>query len=480
VICVRTRHNPLIAGTLRLRGTHAALAAGAALLLAAPPALAAPGASGTGDSVYPHLGNGGYDVEHYDLDLAYAPKRSTISGRMTITATATQELSSFSLDMRHWLRARTVTVNGVAAATRQKGAKLNVTPPAAIANGAQFTVSIPYGGRPRPVDGSGGRREGWIPTRDGGMVASEPEGTPSWIPSNSSLTDKASWEMRFAVPKPLKAISNGLLLEVRRAGRKRVWRWAESQPMVPYLATVAIGRFRLHRSTVGGVPSIVAVDPTVARGVPKGIKRTAGILELFTSRFGPYPFDSIGAIVEDGPASFGLETQTRPIYDFAPPGGIHAHEIAHQYFGDSVGFGRWQDIWLAEGFAQWSMWLWRDFVGNQSLKSSFRRAYSVPDGNIFGFYWRPAPGAILDPDKLFSISVYERGAMTVEALRREIGDDAFYATIRDWLESRRYGTGTVPDFIALAEAKAGRDLDAFFNLWLFQKAKPTGPMAHAG
>ncbi len=399
---------------------------------------------------------------------------------MTISATATQELSRFSLDMRDWLRARAVTVNGARATSRQKGGKLFVTPPAPIASGAQFTVSIPYRGTPKPVDGAGGRLEGWIPTRDGGMVASEPEGAPSWIPSNSSLTDKASWELRFSVPKPLKAVSNGQLLEVRGAGRKRVWRWAESQPMVPYLATVAIGHFRLHRSTVAGLPSIVAVDPSVSRRVPKGIKRTAGIVELFTSRFGPYPFDSIGAIVDDGQGRVGLETQTRPIYDFAPSGGIHAHEIAHQYFGDSVGFQRWQDIWLAEGFAQWSMWLWRDFVGNQTLESSFERSYSFPGSELFGFYWRPAPGRRpWHTSKLFAISVYERGAMTVEALRREIGDDAFYATIRDWLAQRRYGTGTVPDFMALAEQHAGRDLTPFFDLWLFRRAKPTGPMAHA-
>jgi aminopeptidase N len=464
----------------RCRAWTAAAAAAAALLLAAaqaPASAASAGATGSGDPVYPHLGNGGYDVAHYDLELAYAPKRRAISGRMTIAAKATQELSRLSFDMRHWLRARKVMVNGAPATTRQKGAKLFVTPSAPIASGAQFTVAIPYGGRPKPVDGAGGREEGWIPTRDGGMVASEPEGAPSWIPSNSSLTDKASWELRFAVPKPLKAVSNGQLLDVRAAGRKRVWRWAESEPMVPYLATVAIGHFKLHRSTVAGLPSIVAVDPSVARRIPKGIKRTAGIVELFTSRFGPYPFDSIGAIVDDGQGSVALETQTRPIYDFAPSGGIHAHEIAHQYFGDSVGFQRWQDIWLAEGFAQWSMWLWRDFVGNESLKSSFERSYSFP--GKFGFYWRPAPGGVRSAGKLFAISVYERGAMTVEALRREIGDDAFYATIRDWLAQRRYGTGTVPDFIALAEQRTGRDLNPFFDLWLFQRAKPKGPLAHA-
>jgi aminopeptidase N len=454
----------------RLSLVRACLAAGAALLLAAPAAVAAPGASGNGDSVYPHLGNGGYDVAHYDLTLAYAPKRGAIAGRMTITATATQELSSFSLDMRRRLRAGRVTLDGVPAARRQKGAKLNVTPPAAIPSGAEFTVSIPYRGRPRSVDGSGGRREGWIPTRDGAMVASEPEGAPSWIPTNSSLTDKASLELRFAVPKPLKAVSNGRLLEVRGAGRKRVWLWASSQPMVPYLATLAIGRFRLHRATVSGIPSIVAIDPSVTRRVPKAFRRSAQIVELFASRFGPYPFDSIGAILDDGFGDVALETQTRPIYDYIPSTGIHAHEIAHQWFGNSVGFQRWQDIWLAEGFAQWSMWMWRDFAGTQSLSSSFKSSYA-PAG-FLGFYWRPAPGAVLSADKLFAISVYERGAMTVEALRREIGDDAFYATIRDWLASRRFGTGTVPNFTALAEAHAGRDLDAFFNAWLYERAKP--------
>jgi aminopeptidase N len=459
------------------------MAAAAVLLFAVAPASAAsPGASGSGDSFFPHLGNGGYDVDHYDVRLAYGPTRRVISGEVAIAAKATQDLSSFSLDMRPWLKVREVSLGGAAATIRRQKAKLFVTPASAISSGQAFTVTVSYRGRPKVVRDPDGRHEGWIETGEGALVAAEPQGAPSWIPSNADLTDKATWDLRFVVPRGLKAVSNGRLLEVRPLGgkpvpRKRLFHWAESQPMAAYLATVAIGRFRLFRSRIASLPSIVAVDPDVAERPSKGIERTAGMLALFGARFGPYPFDSIGAIVDPSKGFLALETQTRPIYSFPPKGGIHAHEIAHQWFGDAVGFARWQDIWLAEGFAQWSMWLWRDHVGQQSLGSSFRRSYSVPAD--FNLYWRPAPGAVGTPRKLFSIAVYERGAMTVEALRRELGNASFYALIRDWVAQRRFGTGTIPDFIALAEQHAGRDLDAFFHLWLFRPAKPAGPLAHA-
>jgi aminopeptidase N len=469
-------HNVVVAGTPRLQGFAACAAAVTALLCAAP-ATAAPGATGTGDSFFPHLGNGGYDATHYDVDLTYEPKPRTISGQVRIAARATQELSSFTLDMRRWLKVRSVTLDGVRVAHRQRGAKLFVTPGAAIPEGGTFTVAIRYRGRPKTVRDPDGRHEGWIETDDGALVAAEPQGAPTWIPCNASLTDKATYSLRFTVPKPLKAISNGRLLGVSRHGRKRTWSWAVGQPMAAYLATVGIGRFRLFRSQVAGLPSIVAVDPRRGRRVPKGIARTPGMVALFAKRFGAYPFDSVGAIVDHFKGFLGLETQTRPVYNHAPKGGIHSHEIAHQWFGDSVGFGRWQDIWLAEGFAQWSMWLWRDHVGQESLKSSFRRSYSWP--RFSDFYWRPPPGAVGSPRNLFSISVYERGAMTVEALRREVGNATFYAIVRDWLAQRRYGTGTVPDFTALAEQHAGRDLTPFFDLWLYRPAKPTGPLAHA-
>jgi len=457
------------------------LAAATAAALACVPASAAaaptPGAAGSGDPFFPGLGNGGYDVGHYDVRLSYAPKPRTIRGAVTISATAIQDLSSFTLDMRRWLLPLGASIDGTAAVTRRKRAKVRIAPATPIPSGAPFTLVLRYRGRPKAVRDPDGSSDGWMATGDGALVAAEPQGAPGWLPSNASLGDKATLSITATVPRPLKAVANGRLLEVTRLGAKTSFSWRASEPMAAYLATLAIGRFRLIKETVAGLPSIVAVDPRLARRVPKGIGRTGGMISLFERSFGAYPFDSVGAIVDAGKGIVALETQTRPIYDFVPPGGIHAHEIAHQWWGDAVGFARWRDIWLAEGFAQWSMWLWRDEVGAEKLGRSFKRSYSVPAR--FKGYWNPPPGKLGNPRHLFGLSVYERGAMTVEALRRELGNDAFYGLLRDWIAQRRYGTGTIPDFIALAEQHAGRDLGEFFELWLYRKGKPRGPLAHA-
>ncbi len=448
----------------------AALAAAALLIGATAAAAASPGARSAHDSFFPSLGNGGYDAGHYDVRLAYSPRGGRLKGRVAVDAVATQDLSSFSLDLRPRLRVLAVSVNGVRARARRPKAKLIITPAAPLADGTPFTATVRYRGRPQPAIDPDKALDGWIPTRDGAFVANEPQGVPTWMPSNASLTDKASYDFRITVPRPLKAIANGRLRGVRRRGDRTTWSWSESQPMAAYLATATIGRFRLFRSRIAGLPSWVAVDPRTGSQPPKAVRRTAGIIAFFARRYGPYPFDSLGAIVDRADVGYALETQTRPIYEAPPNASVHAHELAHQWFGDSVGFARWRDIWLAEGFAQWSMWLWRDHVGVQTIGSSFRHAHRVPASNHG--YWNPPPGRPGAPKRLFDLAIYARGAMAVEAFRRKVGNADFYATLRAWLAQRRYGTGTVGAFTKLAERTSGRPLNRFFGEWLYKGGKP--------
>jgi aminopeptidase N len=437
----------------------------AAGLAIAPASFAqSPGAPGLGDPYFPLMGNGGYEVDHYDLNLAVRPKPNRIRAIATLDATATQALSSFNLDFRG-LRVRSVSVNGTRAAVARRGGELTVTPPAALAAGARFSVVVAYRGRPRSIGGVG-----WTKTRDGTTAFSEPNGSPSWFPCNDHPTDKATYSFTVTVPRRYRAIANGVLDSVRRHGAARTFSWHEPEPMATYLATVTTGHFRVRRSSVDGLPAWSAVGPGLGRASRRGLKKLPGIVALYGSRFGAYPFSSAGSIVVSGKSETALETQTRPVYLGAPFPDVVAHETAHQWFGDDVSVARWQDIWLNEGFATWVTWMWETRGADAKLRRVFHRFFRKRPFGIRGF-WKLPPGAP-GPKKLFSLAVYYRGAMALEALREKVGDAAFYATLRDWVSEHRYGNGSTQQFIALAEADSGVSLGHFFDLWLFQPRRP--------
>ena len=429
----------------------------------------APGAAGVGDPFFPSAGNGGYDVVHYDLDLDYSPKRARAHAVAAITATATQDLASFQLDYSGPKVSR-VTVDGGHVPFGHRHGELVVTPAAGIAAGSQFTTVVEYAGKLRATRGP--LRAGWFPTRDGAFVAGEPRGAPTWFPCNDHPTDKATFGFRITVPAGRKAIANGVLVEHTRSGGSSTWVWREDSPMAPYLATATNGRFRLTESTYGPLPFYLAVDPREAQAAKRGLRKLPAILDYFQGLFGEYPFGSAGAIVDRAPfVGYALETQGIPVFDRAPDEVLIAHEIAHQWFGDSVSVARWSDIWLNEGFATWAEWNWIEHTGGPTTARTLRDLLATPRGARR--FWRPAPG---DPGKrhMFDNTVYVRGAMALEALRQKVGNETFLAILRSWVAERRYGNATIDDFIATAESQSGQELDEFFRIWLFDRAKPKG------
>ncbi len=433
------------------------------------------GTPGVGDPYFPALGNGGFDVSHYDLDVRYTPDNGRLDGRTTLTARATRSLSAFHLDLRR-LDVTHVEVNGLAAAFTRTGDKIKIRPALPLVKGRSFTATITYGGIPRPLDGPivFGSKYGWMKTADGVFVACEPNAASTWFPSSDHPSDKATFDIRIRAPKGLTAISNGRLLATHDQGTTCLLYTDRTKPMAPYAATATIGKFDVRRGTTrGGIPVYVATDPALPTGKLDFYGITAEATDYWSTLFGPYPFEETGAIVDDMPqAEFSLETQTKPVYSAVRDESTVVHELAHQWFGDSVSVATWKDIWLNEGFATYAEWLWAEHKGRKTAHQSFLEAYNQrPAEDPF---WKID---IADPqrDTMFSRAVYFRGAMALQMLRERIGDRAFFKLLPLWTKLHRGGNVRTAQFVGLAEAVAHQDLDEVFHTWLSAPGKPKLP-----
>jgi aminopeptidase N len=447
-----------------------------------------PGAPGIGDPYYPLDGNGGYDVEHYDLDLRYDPATDTISGTATVEATATQDLSAFDLDLEG-LQVREVTVDGRPAAHTRAGQELTVTPELALRDGRDFEVAVTYDGVPQTIqDELGG--SGFFHTDDGAVVAGQPHGAATWFPANDHPLDAASVDVSITVPEGLEGVSNGVLRGSDTRDGWTTWEWRARDPMATYLVTLAVGQFDLRRYEADGIRFWDAVDPALAtldldpatggplvgEVVDASLARQPEVLRFLSDTFGPYPFNASGGIVDNTPnLGFALETQTRPVYSpvfFTDPvlgDLVVVHELTHQWYGDSVRLAAWRDIWLNEGFATYAEWLWQEREGSSTAQQQFELTYNGMSPEL----WQvvigdPGPGV----GQLFSAAVYNRGAMTLHTLRQVVGDTAFFQVLQEWAATRAGEAVTTAEFVELAEQVSGRDLDDLFQAWLYTPERP--------
>ncbi|MFG2127489.1 M1 family metallopeptidase [Streptomyces sp. NPDC048751] len=446
----------------------------AALLAAAGPAAAGTtGTAGVGDPYFPLAGNGGYHVGHYDLTLRYDPRSRRLDGTAVLTARATQRLTRFDLDFQG-LKVTGLSVDHARADHRRAGQELVVTPHRALHKGQWFRVTVTYTGEPGPVTDPDGSLDGWIPTDDGAFVAGEPQGAMTWFPGNNHPTDKASYDFTITVPEGHTAVANGTLLGRRTAHGRTTFRWHQPEPMAAYLATATVGKFKVEQYTTrDGIRVYNAVDPREATAAAPALKKLPSVLEWESKLFGPYPYRAAGSIVDRAPnVGFALETQTRPVYDSAPSLSTLVHESAHQWFGDSVSLTSWKDIWLNEGFATYTEWLYAEQHGGDSAQKTFDALYARPAGDAL---WEFPPGDPGSGANIFGTPVYARGAMTLHALRTAVGDRAFQRILRAWATGHRDGHGTTAQFITLSEGVSGKNLDRLFEKWLYTPGKPNRP-----
>lgn len=466
--------------------------AGVLLLAAVATAVFAqsPGAPGIGDDFYPELGNGGYDVEAYRVEVTVSDDLSVITrARTTITALATQALSSFNLDFLG-MTVDAVRVNGADAQVGRDGREMTITPQDPIFEAETFRVEVDYHGVPGTDDDGDSLdfNNGWFNYDGGVLVASQPDGSAAWFPCNDHPLDKALFEFVIDVPAPYVAVANGVLETVDKDGERIVYTWHMRQPMATYLATVNINTFEEQREvTASGVVIRNYFPLSIARQAAETFARQADMLAAFEPLFGPYPFDVYGAVVADVPLNFALETQTISLFGRnviagtaaglgVPAESVIAHELAHQWFGNSVTPATWRDVWLNEGFATYAQALWLEATEGRPAADQLMISFYAQIRNPLALALGMAAPGNPPPNALFNGSVYLRGAWVLHALRLQIGDEAFFDLLREYAARFAYGNVTTQDFIDLAlEISGDPSVPELLDRWIYGSPVPDVP-----
>ena len=498
------------------------LVADGQVTVTSPPPVFTPGSRGTDDDLYPQTGNGGYDAEHYDIDLIYDPVTNLFETgtKTTMTATATQDLSEFTMDFQD-IGVTSVTVNGVAADSFSHAAaepvmgapatelqKLVIDPAGpGIEEGEPMEVVVEYAGEPQLIVDPDESWEGWIPACymesevevcDGGFTVNEPNGAQGWFPSNNYPTDKATFATSVTVPDGYEAVGMGeLLSNPDNPDDTETWNWSEDDPTSTYLTTATTGQFDLTTPSITEsltgrlIPQYNFVEATATpeqqASIATALGRTEEMHNFLANRFGTYPYDSNGVVADRVPGvCYALENATKSHFagncSTGAPGVSQStlvHEISHQWMGNAVTLEEWDDIWFQEGWAQWVAWSWNftDGTSANSPGGQWNTNYAGPTDPK----WDTIPTELNDdPVDLFStFPTYTRGAMTYEGYRQIVGTQKFFEFARELQERYAYDNVSSEEVVALmieVSEFEGDDLELledYFDQWLYQAGRPT-------
>jgi aminopeptidase N len=306
------------------------------------------------------------------------------------------------------------------------------------------------------------------------LVASQPNGAASWFPCNDHPSAKAAFHIQVSTESRYWVIANGQLLSRRARASRTVWTYEQREPTSTYLITLQIGSYEIQRLARTPVPIQAALPPRLRQNFDHDFARQPEMMELFIELFGPYPLASgYAVVVTDDPLEIPLEAQGISIFGANHCDGTRAserliaHELAHQWFGNSVTAAQWRDIWLHEGFACYAEWLWSERSGGPT-------ADELADFHHTQLRAKPQDLLLADPGArdMFDDRVYKRGALTLHALRGRLGSDKFFALLKDWASRHRHGTAVTEDFTGLAANYSSEPLRPLWDAWLYSTAVP--------
>ena len=426
------------------------------------------------DPYLPGHGDDRYAVEHYDLDLRYKPHGNHLEGHAVLRLRALTDLLDLELDL-HGLTVTSLHLGGAQVARwshRSSRIRIRLRDPASA--GTELLATIGYRGNPRTMRGPDGAA-GWEELTDGVLVAAQPHGAPTWFPCNDRMADKAQYRIAVTTDPGYRVVANGVLVAERRVGRRVEWVHEQRQPMSTYLATLQIGRYAVERQAAD-VPAWLLGPPARMREVRETFDDQPRMLEVFAEHFGPYPFERYSVVVADDPLEIPLESQTLSTFGLNhlsrswEAQRLIAHELSHQWFGNAVTAATLADIWLHEGFACYAEWLWSEAAGRTTADEEAQRHHT-------GLARSPQDLVLTDPGprRTFDDRVYKRGALTLHALRRTVGDEAFFRLLRAWVDDHRYGVVTTADFEDAVLRVTGSAHSALLDAWLRERRLPALP-----
>ncbi len=435
------------------------------------------------DPYIPLHGSTHYAVKHYDLELAVRLAGNQLQGRAIITAKALVPLVSVDLDLVG-LGMDKATVDGNRVVKHaQRAGKLQLQLPSPVAAGAEFTLDIRYSGIPAPDNGQWGE-VGWEELADGVLVAGQPTGAPTWFPCNDRPDDKASYRITVTTDADYTAVCNGTLVSHTKKSSRETWVYEQAAPMASYLATVQIGRYKLLTLPAPAgqsqLPITVAVPKKLQSKAATALARQREMVDVFTQYFGPYPFPTYTVVVTEDELEIPLEAQSLSIIGCNhldtswESQRLIAHELSHQWFGNSLTLASWRNIWLHEGFACYAEWLWSEESGSMTIAERAAAAHAK-------LLAEPVALTVGDPgpELMFDDSVYKRGALALVAIRTAAGDANFFALLHRWVAENRHGSVSTAAFAALADEMCS-DVPGFSAAdillpWLYRQSLPSLP-----
>jgi len=425
--------------------------------------------------------------KHYVVNITLNDQLSEIAAATTsIDISVLKPTALIDLDFGD-LTIDAVTLDSKPVSFTHKDDRLLINLPQRASSGARLTVTVQYHGKPK----------------DGLVLSADKDGQPSaigdnwpnrvhhWIPTLDHPSAKATVTFNISAPARNEVVANGRFEHVTTAAGYRIWTYSENEPIPPYCMIIGVGQFARFEPTERTTTPLAYYVPHVdAPFAMKGFAPAIPSVAFFSETIAPYPYEKLALIV--GATRFGgMENSSAIVFTstlfnpkpaakisktFGVPIGttdVVAHEIAHQWFGDSVTESTWADLWLSEGFATYFAGL---FLQRYESEEAFQAYMKAAAETAFG-YEKQTRTPIFDRDtedlfKLLNANNYQKGAWVLHMLRSRLGDAAFFRGLRDYYRAHAGGVATTEDLRAALEKASGQDLRAFFTRWVYDSGHP--------